>query len=693
MSDAFSREKAGNEKTAKEEAAREISELRRQITEHEYRYYVLDDPVISDAEFDKLFRRLQQLEAQYPELMTPDSPTQRVGGQVSSAFRSVPHTRAVLSLANAFSELELSAFDRRAREISGAPQLDYVVEPKIDGLSVILRYENASLTLALTRGDGLSGEDVTANVRTIQSVPLVLRGIPGGTPEYLEVRGEVYLPKEDFRKLNEEREQNGLPLFANPRNAAAGSLRQLDPKVTASRPLRALFYEIRDLRGDLQMPQDETACLELLRTLGFPVPVYHYCRSIDEVIEVVSGWQESRHTLPYDIDGMAVKVQDRRIAQALGATGHSPRSQIAFKFPSEQVETKVNDIIVQVGRTGVLTPIAMLEPVTVSGSVVSRASLHNEDLVREKDVRIGDTVILQKAGDIIPEVVAVLQERRTGEEKQFSMPGECPSCGSPVVRPPGEVAHRCLNFSCPAQIKERLIHFCSRDAMDIRGLGPALIESLLQAGLVKDAGDLYSLTQEDIAKLPGMGQKSSQNLTEAIEASKSRGLHKFLYALGIRHVGLRTADLISGHLQSLDEIMNATEERLMMIEEIGPETAKAVVMFFKQDSVKQMIGKLRSAGVEAALKVQTYQDQAGPLSGKTLVLTGTLSSMTRHEAKEHIERLGGKVSSSVSRNTFALVAGSAPGSKLDRARALGVRVLTEDEFLDLVHGRSSVDGD
>lgn len=677
---------------SREQTAREVAELRQLIAEHEYRYYVLDDPVISDAEFDKLFRKLQQLEAQYPEFITPDSPTQRVGGQVSSAFRSVPHTRAVLSLANAFSEQELRAFDRRAREISGAQDLDYVVEPKIDGLSVILRYENARFTLALTRGDGLSGEEVTANVRTIGSVPLMLRNVPEGAPEYLEVRGEVFLPKEDFRKLNEEREQSGLPLFANPRNAAAGSLRQIDPKVTASRPLRALFYEIREIRSDFRMPGTETGCLELLKALGFPVPVYNYCRSIGEVIDVVSHWQEHRHSLPYDIDGMVVKVQDRALGDTLGATGHSPRYQIAFKFPAEQVETKIQDIIVQVGRTGVLTPIAMLEPVTVSGSVVSRASLHNETLIREKDIRIGDIAILQKAGDIIPEIVAVVKERRTGDEKEFSMPEACPSCGSPVIKLVDEVAHRCINISCPAQLKEGLIHFCSRDAMDIRGLGPAIIESLLQAGLIKDAGDIYSLTQEDIAGLPGMGQKSSRNLIESIEASKSRPLPKLVYAFGVRHVGARTADLISRHLQSLDDIMDADEERLMQIEDVGPETAKAIVMFFRQDCVRQMIDKLRNAGVEAAFGAQAYQDQAGPLSGRTLVLTGTLSSMTRHEAKEHIERLGGKVSSSVSRNTFALVAGSAPGSKLERARALGVRVMTEEEFLDLVHGRSSVDG-
>lgn len=678
----------------REKAAKEISELRQTIVENQYRYYVLDDPAISDAEFDRLFRELQQLEEQYPELVTPDSPTQRVGGQLSSMFRSVPHTRAVLSLANAFTEGELRHFDRKAREISGATELDYVVEPKIDGLSVILRYENGKFAMALTRGDGVSGEDVTANVRTIHSVPLALRSSKEETPVYFEVRGEVFLPRDDFERLNKEREQSGLAVFANPRNAAAGSLRQIDPRVTASRPLRALFYEIRDMRGaHVQIPDSEANCLELLKTLGFPIPGYEYCRSIGEVLAVISTWQEKRHALSYDIDGIVVKLENRAIGRMLGATGHSPRSQIAFKFPPEQVEAKVKHITVQVGRTGVITPIAILEPVTVSGSVVSRATLHNETLIREKDIRIGDTVILQKAGEVIPEIVTVIREKRTGDEKEFSMPATCPSCGSPVVRLQGEAAYRCMDVSCPAQLKESLIHFCSRDAMDIRGLGPSLIELLLQSGLAMDAGDIYALTWGEVAKLPGMGHKSAENLMKSIQASKTRPLDRLIYAFGIRNVGSRTAALISRQFQSLDEIMDATEKRLMMIKEVGPETARAIVDFFHADSVKQVVYKLKCAGVEAAVARQSYEAEEGPLSGKALVITGTLSSMARHEAKERIERLGGKVSSSVSRNTFALIAGSSPGSKLDRARALGIRVMTEEEFLDLAQERGFVDED
>ncbi len=675
------------------QVSEKISELRKLIFEHQYYYYVLDDPKISDFEFDKLFQELQQLEGQYPEFITPDSPTQRVGGQVSSAFRPVSHTQAVLSLSNAFTEQELRLFDKRAKELSGVAQLDYVVEPKIDGLSVILRYQDGKFAMALTRGDGVSGEDVTLNVKTIEAVPLVLRKTTWKTPEYLEVRGEVYLPKEDFKKLNELREESGLAVFANPRNAAAGSLRQLDPRVTASRPLRALFYEIRNIRGaHTEIPDSEAQCLEILKDVGFPIPAYDYCRSIDEVIEVLSRWKEERNALSYDIDGIVVKLENRTVGRLLGATGHSPRSQIAYKFPPEQIETKVKDIIVQVGRTGVITPIATLEPVRISGSVVSRATLHNEAFIREKDIRIGDTVILQKAGEVIPEVVSVIKEKRTGHEKEFSMPVTCPACGSQVVKLPGEVAYRCTDMACPAQLKQALIHFCSRDAMDIRGLGPALIELLLQSGLVEDAGDIYMLKPEEVAKLPGLGQKSSENLMKSIEASKTRPLDRLVYAFGIRNVGLRTAGLISRQFPTLDEIMNATEEELMTIREVGPETARSIVAFTRTDSMKQVVRKLKKAGVQAAVSRQIYDVKEGPLSGKAFVVTGTLNSMTRHEVQERIVHLGGKVSSSVSRNTYALIVGSSPGSKLQKARTLGVRIMTEQEFLELAHERGSSDG-
>lgn len=679
---------------SRDKAPGRIQELRQLINEHQYRYYVLDDPAVTDAEFDRLLRELQVLEKQNPELITPDSPTQRVGGQLSSAFRSVPHSRAVLSLANAFSEQELYTFDRKARELSHAGSHDYVIEPKIDGLSLILRYENGRFILALTRGDGISGEDVTLNVKTIKSVPLLLRESEREFPDYLEVRGEVYLPRNDFKKLNEDREANGLSTFANPRNAAAGSLRQLDPRITASRPLRALFYEIRDISGnDWHMPDSETFCLALLKNLGFPVPDFDYCRSIGEVVTALSGWQDKRHLLDYDIDGIVIKLENLNLGRRLGATGHSPRSQIAFKFPAEQVETTVKDVIVQVGRTGVITPTAILEPVRVSGSTVSRATLHNEDLIRQKDIRIGDTVILQKAGEVIPEIVSVVKEKRTGNEKEFFMPKRCPACSSEVVRLPGEVAYRCTDMACPAQLKEGLIHFASRDAMDIRGLGPSLIELLLQSGLIRDAGDLYFINQEEISGLPRLGPKSSENLIKGIGASKERTLDRLIYALGIRHVGQQTARLIAERFSSLDAFMKASEDDLMTIPVVGPETAKSIVAFTRKDSMRQVVDKLKQAGVRAAVERHAYEARQGFLSGKTFVLTGTLSSMARHEAEELIVSLGGKVSSSVSRNAFAVLVGDTPGSKLERAKTLGVRIMTEKEFMDLIEEGSTGYGD
>ncbi len=670
---------------SKTEAAEQILELRKLITEHQYRYYVLDDPVISDAEFDGMFRKLHQLEEEFPELITSDSPTMRVGGKVSSSFRSVPHIGPVLSLSNAFDENELRRFDQRAKQLANSAKIDYVVEPKIDGISVILRYEEGKFALALTRGDGISGEDITVNIKTVQSVPLGLRDTQNQTPDFLEVRGEVFLPTNDFEKLNERRQKEGLSLFANPRNAAAGSLRQLDPKVSASRPLVALFYELRDIKGThWQIPDNETGCLELLKKLGFPVPKYEYCSSLDKVISVIHQWQRNKNIFSYDIDGIVVKIQDRILGKKLGATGHSPRSQIAYKFPSEQVQTKVKDILAQVGRTGVVTPVAVLEPVTVSGSVVARANLHNEDLIKQKDIRIGDIVIVRKAGEIIPEIVEVVREKRTGDEKVFHMPEFCPSCSSPVMKFPDEIAHRCINLSCPAQVKERLIHFCSRDAMDIRGLGPSIIESLLQTGLVADAGDLYALKTNEVASLPRMGQKSAENLMYSIESSKKRPLAKLIYAFGIRNVGLHTADLISQKLKTLDRIMDANEESLMSIKEIGPGIAKAVVAFFETDSAKEIIRKLKIAGVEAVVAGASNESRDAFLSGKTFVITGTLKKFTRREISEFILKSGGKISSSVSRNTFALVVGSSPGSKLKRAMELGVQVFTEAEFLNLV---------
>lgn len=672
---------------SKEKALKRIEELRAAINEHNYRYYVLDSPIISDAEYDKLFQELKTLEEQYPEFITPDSPTQRVGGQVLSVFRSVPHSKPVLSLSNAFSEGEIREFDRRVKQLAGGAEVDYVVEPKIDGLSVILRYESGLLALGLTRGDGIIGEDVTANVRTIKAIPLSLRHREKSIPEYLEVRGEVYLPKQDFKKLNEEREEEGLPTFANPRNAAAGSLRQLDPRVTASRPLRAFFYEIREVRGeDWSLPRYQTQCLSWLKELGFPVAQFQHCKDIDQVISVLPEWEKKRHSLPYDIDGVVIKVNELEIATLLGSTGHSPRSQIAFKFPPEQVETKVKDIIVQVGRTGVVTPVAILEPVKVSGSTVSRATLHNEDFIKEKDIRIGDTVLIQKAGEVIPEIVSVVKEKRTGSEREFVMPTRCPACGSDLVKMPGEVAYRCTGMACPAQIKERLIHFASRDAMDIRGLGPRIVEALLSSGLVRDPGDLYFLKEEDLVELPRMGKKSAQNLVKSIENSKERSLDRLIFALGIRHVGKQTARILADRFGTLDELIEATEEELTTIPEIGPETARSIRVFLNTESMKEVVDKLKKAGVKAALGQEVREFKDGILKGKTFVITGTLKSMPRYEAEELIVSLGGHVSSSVSRNTYALIVGDSPGSKLDRAKELGVPTMTEDEFIQMIKG-------
>ncbi|QUL98025.1 MAG: NAD-dependent DNA ligase LigA [Candidatus Fermentithermobacillus carboniphilus] len=681
---------------SREEAKRRIEELRKEILEHQYRYYVLDQPVISDHEFDLLFEELRALEEKFPDLVTPDSPTQRVGGGVSPSFVSVPHTAPVLSLSNAFSEGEVRTFDRRIRDLSRTEiSPEYVIEPKIDGLSVIIRYENGILALGLTRGDGLVGEDVTANIKTVKSIPLRLREEVLGCPDFLEVRGEVYLPKDDFKRLNEERQEKGLSTFANPRNAAAGSLRQLDPKVTASRPLRALFYEIRVIRG-IEPPRTEVQALSMLKAMGFPIPKYEFCHSIEDVVSRIERWREERHRLPYDTDGIVIKLNDLDVARSIGATGHSPRYQLAYKFPAEEVETKVLDIIVQVGRTGVLTPTAVLEPVSVSGSTVSRATLHNEDVIREKDIRIGDTVILRKAGEVIPEIVAVVKEKRTGREVEFRMPERCPACGAEVVRLPGEAAHRCTGLACPAQLKESLIHFASRDAMDIRGLGPSMVESLLEAQLVKDAGDLYFLEVEDIMKLPRQGKKSAENLVESIRASKERPLDRLIYALGIRHVGQQASYALAAEFETLDRFLNATEEELTKVPNIGPETARSIVLASRQESMKVIVAKLKKAGLKAAIgkSEKPAATGEGPFSGKTVVVTGTIAGMTRKEAEDAIVALGGKVSSSVSKNTDFLVVGENPGSKLEKAKTTGVPIMSQTEFLKILAERGiKVDGD
>ncbi|MFO7154665.1 MAG: NAD-dependent DNA ligase LigA [Caldicoprobacter oshimai] len=659
------------------QAREEIEKLREEIRKHDYYYYVLDQPVISDEEYDALMRRLMWLEQVFPELATPDSPTQRVGGQPSKAFGTVQHRVPMLSLANAFSEGELKDFDRRVRNAVG-DDVEYVVEYKIDGLSVALWYENGVFVRGATRGDGYTGEDVTENLKTIRSVPLKLN-----KPFTLEVRGEVFMSKKDFEVLNEQRREQGQPLFANPRNAAAGSLRQLDPRVTASRPLDIFIFNLQYIQ-DSQMPETHCDALELLREIGFKVsPVLCRSRHIDDVIDMCLEWHEKRHSLWFDIDGLVIKVNNLRQRDMLGATTKNPRWAIAYKFPAEQKETVIRDIIVQVGRTGVLTPTAVFDPVPVGGSIVSRATLHNEDYIKEKDIRIGDTVVIRKAGDVIPEVVEVKKEKRTGNEKPFVMPKRCPVCGADVIRLEGEAATRCTGNACPAQIKRLVIHFASRDAMDIQGMGPAVVNQLLDRGIIKDVADLYYLKYEDLIGIERMGDKSVRNLLEAIEQSKDRGLARLLFGLGIPLVGARAAQLIAQHFGHIDRIMKAKKEEFLEIEEIGNKIAESIVAFFKEEQNVRIIEKLKAAGVLMEQPGLSLRDES--LKGLTFVLTGTLSSYTREEATRLIEERGGKVSSSVSKKTSYVVVGENPGSKLEKARALGITILNEEEFKQLLN--------
>jgi len=672
-----------------EEARARVEELRRQIRYHDYRYYVLDSPEISDAEYDELMRELRRLEELYPQLVTPDSPTQRVAGAPSEAFGTVVHSSPMLSLDNAFSPEDLVDFDRRVRSLLGGERPEYVAELKIDGLSVALHYEGGRFVRGATRGDGERGEDVTANLRTVRSIPLVLHP-PGDVLAELEVRGEVYMPVEAFRRLNREREERGEPVFANPRNAAAGSVRQLDPRITAGRRLDTFIYEIRrwvpapsgggPRAAEAAAPETQWEALEVLAKLGFKVnPNRRLCRDIDEVIDYCRYWAEHRHDVGYEMDGAVIKVNSFEQQRRLGATTHHPRWATAYKFPAEQATSRVRDIIIQVGRTGVLTPTALLEPVRLAGATVSRATLHNEDIIREKDVRIGDTVIVQRAGDVIPEVVAVVKEKRTGQEREFRMPDRCPVCGAEVVRLPGEVAVRCTGVACPAQLKEQLIHFASRDAMNIEGLGPAIITQLMEAGLVKDAADLYYLKYEDVVKLERMADKSTRNLLDAIAATRDNPLHRLIYALGIRYVGEKVSRVLADHFGSMDALARATEEELTRIPEIGPKIAASVVAFFRQEQTRRLLEKLRRAGVNMEQR-RAAPARESPLAGKTVVFTGTLQSMGRKEAEELVASLGGKPSGSVSRKTDYVVVGANPGSKYDRARELGVKILTEEEF-------------
>lgn len=665
-------------------AQERIEELREEIQKHNRLYYDLDQPEISDYEFDALMKELISLEQEHPELVTADSPTQRVGGEPLASFKQVRHVQPLLSLSNAFSDGDLLDWDARLKRMLGVSQVEYIVELKIDGLSVALTYENGEFITGATRGDGQTGEDITVNLRTIKTLPLKL----DKPVSSLTVRGEAFMPKDAFERLNAEREAQDLPLFANPRNAAAGSLRQLDPKVAASRSLLLFVYDILAVGDAGTETHRET--LEYLIAQGFPVNrEWRFCNSIEEVLPLCREWNAGRNDLDYEIDGLVIKVNDRTFQNQLGFTSKSPRWSIAYKFPPEQGTTRVKGISIRVGRTGVLTPTAELEPIRLAGTTVTRATLHNEDIIREKDIRIGDLVVAQKAGDIIPEVVSVVKEKRTGEEAPFEMPKICPECGSEVVRIEGEAAARCTGgLVCPAQIRESLIHFVSRGAMDIEGLGPKVIEQLLDAGLIADAGDLYYLKKEQLIALERMGELSSDNLLAAIEDSKNRPLSRLVFALGIRNVGSRAAKLLAGKFLSLDNIAAAEASEMMTINEIGPKIAESTAAFFAEEHNMRVIEKLRSAGVNMS---ESTSSEGGVLTGKKFVLTGKLSGMTRTEAKEKIEGLGGEVAGSVSKNTDYVIAGEDPGSKYDKAVALGVEILSEAQFLDLLAAKGQAD--
>ena len=662
----------------------EADKLRREIRHNEYLYYVLDAPEITDAEYDRMMVRLRELEARYPDSIPADSPTQRVGGRASSQFTEVRHLEPLLSLGNVFSAEELRAFDERVR--SGLPagsKVEYVMEPKIDGLACSLIYENGKLVRAATRGDGVVGENVTANVRTIRSIPLTLK-VPEGeaVPELLDVRGEVYMPRQAFMRLNEQRAERGESEFANPRNAAAGSLRQLDPQVTASRSLSFFAYY---LVGEGAQPKHSES-LALLARYGFKVSEnYKVVENIDEAIKYIGDFNELRQGLSYDTDGAVIKVNDVYQQRILGATGKDPRWATAYKYPPEQAETTLEDIDWRVGRTGVLTPTAVLTPVKLSGSVISRATLHNEDFIRAKDIRIGDRVVINKAGEIIPEVLRVVAEKRTGDEKEVEIPSVCPECGWRVERQGEEAAIRCTNPHCPALGREGLIHFVSRDAMNIDGCGPSVINALLDAGLVRDAADLYSLRKEDLLKLERMGEKSADNLLSALAESKKNELDKLLFALGIRHVGAKVARILATEFGSMEKLQQAQPEELAQIRDIGDKIAESAVTWLNVPANIDLVERLAAAGLTMTFTPPASQED-NPFFGKTLVFTGTMPTLGRAEAKTMAQDVGAMVSGSVSKKTDYVIAGAEAGSKLEKAQQLGVTVIDEAEFLRLLKG-------
>lgn len=656
-----------------------IEKLRETIREHDYRYYVLAEPIISDEEYDKLMRELIELEQQYPELITPDSPTQRVGGEPTKKFPVVTHKIPMLSLSNSYTEEDVKEFDRRVRSILKTSDYEYVCELKFDGVAVSLHYENGLLKVGATRGDGFQGDEITANIKTIRSIPLKISPDDRNLLD-IEVRGEVFIKKEDFLRMNEEREFSGEKLFVNPRNAAAGTLKLQDPKLVADRPLNFFAYYLRAEKSQIKTHFES---LSILRKLKFPVNEnIKLCKNVDEVIEFWSNWQDQRDKLPYDIDGIVVKVNSFRQQEILGAIAKSPRWAFAFKFSSRKAETKLNDIKLQVGRVGTITPVAYLQPVFLGGTTVSRASLYNEDYIKELDIRIGDTVIVEKGGDVIPKVTSVVKEKRPPHTSGFVFPKKCPECGAKIYRPEGEANYYCENNECPAQVKGRIIHWASRGAMDITGLGEAVVNQLVELKFIRNVADLYSLykQRDKLVQLERWGEKSVQNLLDSIENSKQKPYHRVVFGLGIRHIGIGIAQILCSKYNNIDMLMNAKYDDLQSTYEIGPKIAESIVRYFSDSHNIKLINRLKEAG----LKFEAESLANLPLSGKTFVLTGALESMTREEAKENIERLGGKVASSVSKNVDYLIVGEDPGSKLDKAKKLGIPLLNEAEFIKMI---------
>jgi DNA ligase (NAD+) len=676
---------------AAKDVTRRTEELREQIRYHEHRYYVLDDPELSDADFDRLMQELKKLEAEHPDLITADSPTQRVGGKPREGFVKLPHSTPMLSLDNAYNEQELRDWERRVHELSGRQTVDYVCELKLDGLSMALRYVpdeqdrgSSRLGQALTRGDGSIGEEVTANVKTIRSVPLFITAATlrkAGLPAEFEVRGEVIMPTKSFERMNEERERQGLSKFANPRNAGAGAVRVLDPNITAQRRLDFYAYFLLT-EGRAFMPRQSEA-LEALQAAGFKVnPNWQRAQNGEQVWKFINSWEPKRDTLPYEIDGVVVKVDETRLQRELGYTGKAPRWAMAYKYAARSGITKIEDIRVQVGRTGKLTPVGWLQPVAIGGTTVTRATLHNADEIERLGVKIGDWVEVERGGDVIPKVTRVLDDAQhpRGTE-QFHMPERCPECGGHIVRVEGEADHRCVNANCPAKLRETILHFASRGVMNIEGMGDALVNQLTDRGLVKSVADIYHLTKQDLLGLERMGDKSAQNVLDEIENSRKLPLERVIYGLGIRFVGERTAEFLAQHFGSLDALMQASVEELQEVNEVGPRVGQSIYDFFQEPKNRELVKRLREAGLTFTGK---KRERGTKLAGKTFVLTGTLANHSRDEAKKMIEDAGGKVTGSVSKKTDYVVAGADPGSKLDKARELGVNVIGEDDLLQLL---------